>query len=265
MIHSLALAILGKIFGWIFQTSRAAIDDAKEDIFSAVKALFRIGGPKLREFLASVPIYVLFVRELVVRRNELGSKAELMVLGAGSALGVLLTSIVVTLMSGLAFQSLLLISWPLVGIPLFFATSISIFSVVVFLVWIIVFVLNTAFSKNPIFLEIRDKFLPEEARGLLDTLQAEVEKSGADLDTLSSLVSESLNKRGKGADGKKLADRLEQVVESKLFKRFQSIDDCKVPEISQEYTSSLEEKKQKMRAESVARREKAMSKAGRQS
>lgn len=263
MIHSFVLTILGKIFGWIFQASKSATDDAKEDIFSAVKALVRIGGPTLREFLASVPIFVLFVRELVVRRKELGSQAELMVLGAGSALGVLLTSVVVTLMSGLAFQSLLLMTWPVVGIPLFFATSISIFSVVVFLVWIIVFVLNSAFSENPVFKEIRNRFLPESARALLDTLQVEVERSGADLGTLSALVSESLNKRGEDADGKKLVDRLEQVVESKLFKRFQSIDDCKVPNISQGGSSSMDEKKQKMRAESEARREKAMSKAHR--
>jgi hypothetical protein len=263
MIHSVALTLLGKIFGSIFQTSKVATDDAKEDLFSAVKALVRIGGPKLREFLASVPIFVLFVRELVVRRKELGSEAELMVLGAGSALGVLLTSVVVTLMSGLAFQSLLLVTWPVVGIPLFFATSISIFSVVVFLVWIIVFVLNSTFSANPVFMEIRNRFLPESARALLDTLEEEVKQSEADLDALSALVSESLNRRGVDTDGKKLVDRLEQVVESKLFKRFQRVDDCNIPNISQEGSGSMDEKRQKMRAESEARREKAMSKAGR--
>lgn len=263
MIQSAFLTLLGKIFAWIFQTSKIATDSAKEDIFSAVKALILIGGPKLREFLASVPIFVLFVRELVVRRKELGSQAELMVLGAGSALGILLTSVVVVLMSGLAFQSLLLMTWPVVGIPLFFATSISIFSVVVFLVWMIIFVLNSAFSENSIFMEIRNRFIPESTSALLDTLQMEVEKSGADLNALGALVSESLNKRGVKADGKKLEERLEQLSESKLLQRFRNIDAYKIPNIAQDVSISVDEKKRKMRAESETRRKKAMSKADR--
>ncbi len=263
MIHSFALTLLGKIFSWLFQTSKDATDNAKEDLFSAVKALVRIGGSKLREFLAAVPIFVLFVRELVVRRKELGSDAELMVLGAGSVLAVLLTSVVVTLMSGLAFQSLLLMTWPVVGIPLFFATSISIFSVVIFLVWIIIFVLNSAFSENSIFIEIRNKFIPDSARALLDTLQIEVEKSGANLNALSALVSESLNKRGVDTDGRKLEDHLKKLAESKLLKRFRDAEEYNITNISQEDSSSANEKRRKMRAASEARRKKAISKAER--
>jgi hypothetical protein len=163
-------------------------------------------------------------------------------------------------MSGLYFQIALLMTWPAVGIPLFFATYATIFSVVVFLVWIIIFVLNSAFSENPVFIEIRNKFVPDSARALLDTIQFEVEQSRSDLTTLSTLVCESLNKRGVNADGKLLVARLEQVAESKLSKRLQSIGNYETPSVSQKDNNFSDETKRKMKAESEARRDKATSK-----
>lgn len=264
MHHIISLKILGSIFGWVFNVSKSAIGDTKEDIYSAVKALARMEGGKLREFLAAVPIFVLFIRELVIRRKELGAQSELMVLGAGTVLGALLTSVVVAVMSSLAFQAVLLFTWPFIGIPLLLATSLTIFSVVVFLVWIMIFALNSTFSDNSVFIAIRDQFLPEKTRTLLNTIQQQVEESGANLGTLESLVSESLTNHGRDSSSEKIVEKLEKASKSKLLKRFEIIEECSIQTSDQfKELATKEEMKRKMKAESDARREKSLSKAGR--
>ncbi len=46
MYHAIALKILGSIFGWIFKSAKNTTDDEREDMFTAVKALARMGGKK---------------------------------------------------------------------------------------------------------------------------------------------------------------------------------------------------------------------------
>lgn len=258
MIHSLALALLGKIFSWVFKTSKETAEDVKSDIFSAIRALFRLGGAQLREFLSSVPIFVLFVRELVSQRKTLGAQAEIMVLGAGVAMGTLLTWVVVLTLSAASVQFFLVASMPWLGIPLVAATSATIFAVVTFIAWIIVYALNLAFAGNPAFEEIKNRFLPESSRLMLDKVLAEVGSSGANVGALQSAVSKSLCEQGENADPIQVQKKLSKVAKRRFIRRLHPKDLTPEQSATQDEAMTLEMLKRKMRAESEARRAKAI-------
>jgi hypothetical protein len=229
MIHSLALGLLGKIFNWVFKTSKETTEDVNSDIFSAIQVLFRLGGAQLREFLYSVPIFVLFVRELVSQRKTLGAQAEMMVLGAGVAMGTLLTWVVVLTLSAASVQFLLVLSMPWLGIPLVVATSATIFAVVTFIAWMIVYALNSAFAGNPAFDEIQNRFLPEGSRQILDKVLEEIGSSGANVSALQRAALKSLCEQGENADPIQVQNKLSKVANYRFIRRLHpnsTLSDC---------------------------------------
>jgi hypothetical protein len=254
-MHTFILSVLGTIFSWVFKTSKETTQSAKEDIFKATIALSNIGGKRLREFLSAVPMLILFVRELVVKRKQFDAKSEMMILGAGVALGTLFTISIFSALSSISLQAMLLFTYPIVGIPLFFATQSVLVAIVVFLVWLIAFVLNTAFATSANFVEIRNRFLPESTQEMLESVQSEVAHSGADLQLLNEVVTQSLNQRGINADADALTKRLDRAAKKKIFPRPSFIADSaeKIENFSPE-----ELLKRSMREESEKRREKAL-------
>jgi hypothetical protein len=235
-MHTFILSVLGTIFSWVFKTSKETTQSAKEDIFKATIALSNIGGKRLREFLSAVPMLILFVRELVVKRKQFDAKSEMMILGAGVALGTLFTISIFSALSSISLQAMLLFTYPIVGIPLFFATQSVLVAIVVFLVWLIAFV-------------------PESTQEMLESVQSEVAHSGADLQLLNEVVTQSLNQRGINADADALTKRLDRAAKKKIFPRPSFIADSaeKIENFSPE-----ELLKRSMREESEKRREKAL-------
>ncbi len=258
MIHSLALGLLGKIFNWVFKTSKETTEDVNSDIFSAIQVLFRLGGAQLREFLYSVPIFVLFVRELVSQRKTLGAQAEMMVLGAGVAMGTLLTWVVVLTLSAASVQFLLVLSMPWLGIPLVVATSATIFAVVTFIAWMIVYALNSAFAGNPAFDEIQNRFLPEGSRQILDKVLEEIGSSGANVSALQRAALKSLCEQGENADPIQVQNKLSKVANYRFIRRLHPKNLASEQIASQNEAMIPEVLKSKMRAESEARRAKAI-------
>jgi hypothetical protein len=205
------LFIFGKMFQRIFKTNSEVFERAQSDIFAAAKAVMGLSGEQIRDFLAAVPIFLKFVTKLVERRHEFGNKAQLLIVGAGVVLGSLPIFLTLSVIGSLPFQIFFIFANPALGIPLFVSTQAFMCAATVFLTWIVIFVLNSAFSDNPVFQEVRDEFLSPNERDILNTVQEVVQDSGAEIDKLSDIVSEGLGMRGERVDPEKIEVQLDKV------------------------------------------------------
>ena len=203
------LFILERLFKWLFKANKEVLDDAQQDFYKAGKALLGLSGRQIREFLAAVPMFLIFVKRLVERRDEFGNTESLVILGAGGALTALPVIWIVSVLGSLPFQIAFLLAHPALGIPLFLSTQLFMWTAAVFLIWIIIFVLNKAFSDDPTFQEIRDKFVPAKERAVLYTIEKTVRDSGAEAGQLTDIVSKGLMERGRHVSPEKLGDRLD--------------------------------------------------------
>lgn len=269
-MSAIVLRIIEVAFRWVFKTSKETSEKAKQDLVVAVGSLAKMGVARLREFLAAIPMFVLFVRELIIRRKEFEAQSELMLVGAGAALTTLLTIFFVGTLSALPTQIALILAYPLLGIPLLFATGLTLSALVVFLVWIIIFVLNLAFADSLIFRDVRDRFLTKKTQEILIEVQNQIENSGADLTSLSAVVEQSLIDRGAKGNAEKVEGKLRQVSESKMvtsqlltdkwFNRFRKqskSDELTIVDVKADAESEIRSRKQEMREQSNARKEKA--------
>ena len=96
-------------------------------------------------------------------------------------------------------------------------------------VWLIIYVLNLVLADDPVYLRIRDQFLPPSAQEVLSDLQTEIESGGADLDALRAVVEEKLKARGSKADANQPERDLQR-----LEKRFRSRGHAKLTDAAEQ-------------------------------
>jgi hypothetical protein len=211
------IRLLTATFSRVFQTSKEATRELRPQLVSAVQGVSKIGSKKLKEFFLSLPIFIVFFRELLRQRSQVQAQKQLFIIGAAATLSTLGLVILTGVMSSLPVQLLLVITHPYIGIPLLVSGGMIIATVTVLLVWLIIYVLNIVMQDDPVYQQIREKFLPSSTQEILAEVQAEIESSGADLEKLRKVVEENLKERGSKANAKKLEKDLQ-----KLEKRFRS-------------------------------------------
>lgn len=202
---------ISAIFSRVFKAPREATRELGAQLGPAVQGVSRIGTKRLKEFLAALPIFVMFVLELLRQRQQLQAQKQLMIIGAAAALSTLGLLFLGALMSSLPVQFLLLFTHPFIGVPLLFSSSLVITSVIAVMVWLIVYVLNITLADDPTYQKIREQFLPPNAQDVLTDLQEEIESSGVDLQALRTTVEERLIASGSKADAKKLERSLGRI------------------------------------------------------
>lgn len=233
-ISKILINIVGALFGNVFNINKDLVKDARGDIYLAIKGLSKMSGAQLRAFLAAVPIFISFVIVLIKNRDKFDAQKELMIVGAAAVLTTICSWIVVVVLTTTAVQVSIAFAMPVVGIPLLISTTAFVFSVVVFLVWIVMFALNTVFYNNDDFNYIKQQFLGDEQRKLFDgvnnaavgieekdTDDMKLEKQGK-FNPIGELVSRSMVARGEKigqentGNPEKLVRKLEKI-ESKSF------------------------------------------------
>lgn len=228
-VATIAANIVGAVFEWVFKANKDVVRSARTDIYSAVKGLSKLSGKQLREFLAAIPIFVSFVIVLVENRKKLDAQKELIIIGAGAALGTICTWLVVSVLTATTVQLSLAVAWPMLGVPLLVSTSAFIFAIVVFLVWAIVFALNTALSSNENFRHIRDQFLKPKSIEMLglvsdtiagveanDTAEQKHEKRSK-LSSIGEVVNEALSAQGEKANTEAVVENLKRRIDNNSF------------------------------------------------
>jgi len=203
--------LVSTVFSRVFRASKDVIRESRPQLDSIVINVSKIGVKRIREFVAALPIFILFVRELLRQRHQVEAQKQLLIIGAAAALSTLGLVVLGSLLSSLPFQLLLLVTHPFVGLPLLLSESLVISSIMVVLVWLIIYVLNLALADDLAYQRIRKEFLPASAQSALADVQAEIEGGGVDLARLSAVVEERLRERGVGADTKKLEKQLRRV------------------------------------------------------
>lgn len=214
---SIATRLTSTVFSKVFRASKGVTRDLAPQLNAAVRSVSRIGVKRVKEFIVAVPIFILFVRELLRQRDHVDAQKQLIIIGAAAALSTLGLVLLGGLLGSLPVQLLLLFTHPWVGVPLLVSGGLVIASIMLVLVWLIIYVLNLALADDPVYLRIRDQFLPLSAQEILSDLQTEIESGGADLDALRAVVEEKLKARGSKADANQLERDLQR-----LEKRFRS-------------------------------------------
>lgn len=213
----IATQLVSTVFSRVF---RAPKDDTRKlmpQLEAAVRSISKLGIKRVREFILAVPIFILFVRELLRQRDQVDAQKQLIIIGAAAAISTLGLVLLGGLLGSLPVQLLLLFTHPWIGAPLLVSGGLTIASIMLVLVWLIIYVLNRVLAGDPAYQRIREQFLPPSAQEILSDLQAEIESSGADLDALRVVVEEKLKARGSKADANQLERDLQR-----LEKRFRS-------------------------------------------
>jgi len=220
--------ILTRLFGFIFKASKETAQSAGGDLVRVFSAISRIGAYRTKEFLATIPIFVEFFLYLMKERDKLDKRRQLLLVGAAAALSSLVGFLIVSVLGSWTVQVALMISFPLLGVPLFFATGLAITTIIVLFIWLVVFVLNKALSDDPAYQAIRDGYLPTQVRQVLTDIEAMVNDGqgaettatpdASDPRTLYELVEVQLLEQGEKADVADVVNRLEKI-EKKLKRK----------------------------------------------
>lgn len=220
--------VLTYLFGLIFKTSKETAQTAKGDLVKVFSAISKIGAHRIKEFLATVPIFIEFFIHLIKEKDKLEKSRQLLLVGAAAALSTLVGFLIVSVLGSWTVQIALIISFPLLGIPLFLATGLAITTIVVLFIWLVVFVLNKALSDDPEYQVIRDGYLSAPAKKILSDIETlvndsqsdRIEEASAPSDPthLYKLVETQLLEQGGKTDADKIADKLEKI-QSKLSKK----------------------------------------------
>ncbi|OFZ66061.1 MAG: hypothetical protein A2V79_10650 [Betaproteobacteria bacterium RBG_16_56_24] len=229
---SIATRLTSTVFSRVFRASKDVTRDLAPQLNAAVRSVSKIGVKRVKEFIAAVPIFILFVRELLRQRDQVESQKQLIIIGAAAALSTLGLVLLGGLLSSLPVQLLLLFTHPWVGVPLLVSGWSVIASIMLVIVWLIIYVLNLVLKDDPAYQRIRDQFLPPSAQEILSELQAEIESGGASLDALRAVVEEKLKVRGSKADANKLEKELQR-----LEKRFRSRAHVKLADAAEQSES----------------------------
>lgn len=218
--------LISTVFSRVFRTSTEVTRKISPQLGAAVQGVTKIGAKRLKEFISALPIFILFLRELLRQRNQVQAQKQLAIIGAAAALSTLGLVVLGGVLSSLPVQVVLLFTHPFVGIPLLVSGGLVITSIMVVLVWLIIYVLNFMLEDDPAYQRIREQFLPASTQDVLTDIQAEIESSGADLQALRTVVEERLMVRGSKADAEKLEknlQRLERRVRNKASVRLAEV------------------------------------------
>lgn len=230
---SIATRLTSTVFSKVFRASKDVTRDLAPQLNAAVRSVSRIGVKRVKEFIVAVPIFILFVRELLRQRDHVDAQKQLIIIGAAAALSTLGLVLLGGLLGSLPVQLLLLFTHPWIGVPLLVSGGLVIASIMLVLVWLIIYVLNLVLADDPVYLRIRDQFLPLSAQEILSDLQTEIESGGADLDALRAVVEEKLKARGSKADANQLERDLQR-----LEKRFRSRVHAKLTDAAEQSESA---------------------------
>jgi len=211
--------VASAIFSRVFSVSKEVMQKAGPQLNAMVRSVLSISKGKVKEFIAALPILILFVRELLRQRHQAQAQKQLIIIGAAAALSALGSVVLGVVLSSLPFQLLLLFTHPFLGLPLLASESFVIAAVITALVWLIIYVLNNGLADDPAYQKIRDEFLPPSTRSILDEMQVEIETGEADLGILTDVVGKYMKEKGAEADAEKLEGvlkRLEERTKGKL-------------------------------------------------
>lgn len=229
---SIATRLTSTVFSRVFRASKDVTRDLAPQLNAAVSSVSKIGVKRVKEFIVAVPIFILFIRELLRQRDQVESQKQLIIIGAAAALSALGLVLLGGLLSSLPVQLLLLFTHPWVGVPLLVSGWLVIASIMLVIVWLIIYVLNLVLKDDPAYQRICDQFLPPSAQEILSELQVEIESGGANLDALRAVVEEKLKVRGSKADANKLEKELQR-----LEKRFRSTAHAKLADVAEQSES----------------------------
>lgn len=204
-------SLIFAVFSRVFRTSKEATRELGPQLNAAMQSISKIGTKRMKEFIAALPIFVLFVRELLRQRGEVQAQKQLFIIGAAAALSTLGMVVLGSMLSSLPIQILLLVTHPFIGIPLLLSEGLVIVIIMVMLSWLIIYALNFVLADDPTYQRIREQFLPPNTQAVLADIQAEIESSGADLEALRRVVEERLKARGSEEDAEKLEKKLQRL------------------------------------------------------
>jgi len=211
--------IASAVFSRVFTVPKEMMQKAGPQLNAVVMSVLNIGKGKVKEFIAALPILILFVRELLRQRKQAQAQKQLYIVGTAAALSALGSVVIGVLLSSLPVQLLLLITHPFLGLSLLVAQTFVIAAVITALAWLIIYVLNYIMADDPVYQKIRDEFLPPNTRSILTEMQTEIENGKADLDILKDVVEKYMKENGSEADAEKLEGilkRLEQRTKGKV-------------------------------------------------
>jgi hypothetical protein len=205
------------LFSKVFGVTKAKIEEMGPSLASIVDKVSKIGVSKMRDFLLALPIFILFVRELIKRRDEIESRNRLLIIGAAAALVTLGLVVMFALLTSLPIQIMLLITHFGIGLALLTSETIVVASIIVVMLWFIIFILNTTLGDDLIYQEIRAETVSSPASELIDEIEREVKQATNDLDSLRNTLRDSLVQRGTKTDAAKVEKKLRRI--EKAFKK----------------------------------------------
>lgn len=208
---TISTGLLTRVVSRVFELPKDVSSELIPEVERAVSGIAKVGARQVKEMVLALPIFLLFVRELLSRRNEFEAQKQLFVIGAAAAFSTLGMVILGTALSSLPVQILLLFSNPALAIALLTSGGLFIAAVIVLLSWLIIYALNFVLDDDPAFQKIRDEFLPPETKALVKDIEKAVRKGGGDPDKLGKAVAKGLKARGKGANAAELEKSLTRV------------------------------------------------------
>lgn len=206
------------VFRRVFKVSKEGTRNVGPQLKATFGSVTRIGAHRAKEFLFALPILIIFIRELYSERRKIEAQKQLIIVGAAAVLSTLGMLATWGLLSSLPFQIVILIANPFIGVPLLFSSTLVITTVLVTLIWLIIYVLNVLLSDDPVYQMIHDQFLPPDTQAILSEIQLDIEKSCDDLDELRRVVQERLAAKGSDADTRKIERDLKKI-EKRIRKR----------------------------------------------
>lgn len=201
-------AIVLKVFEKVFDVAKGTSEHCRKELTLVYDALASIGVKRLREIVFAVPVFVLFIRELIRRRDQLQAQNRLYVVGAGAALSTLLAVIAGGLITGLPFQIAFFLAHPALAIIIFTSGTTVVTAAVAVIVWLTIYVLTLVLADDPIFQEVYKRFVSADLHEMFQDVSTQVSQQGEQITQLQNLVGEQLLARGMAADPTKIDRQL---------------------------------------------------------
>jgi len=70
------VSLLSALFSCVFKTTKEVSRGLGPQLSAAVHSISKIGMKRMKEIIAALPIFVLFVRELLRQRSEIQAQEE---------------------------------------------------------------------------------------------------------------------------------------------------------------------------------------------
>lgn len=203
--------LLTKVVQRVFALPGEVSAELMPELEKAASGIAKIGARQVKDMILALPIFLLFVRELLRRREEFAAQKQLFVIGAAAAFSTLGLVVLGTALTNLPVQILLLFSNPALAIFLLTSGGLFIAAVIILLSWLIIYALTFVLADDPIFEKVRDEFLTPRAKKVLRNVEKAVRNGGADPEKMRRAVEKALKSRGKSSDARKLEKSLGRV------------------------------------------------------